>query len=484
MTKANLTRLSTSGWVAYTEGADDFLMEFEGFRSSLIVNPVNGHSKFHPMPTPAVLDHFYDGTFSRSAQEPTPDTEFTQEVLHAMQNVIAHMRTLGAIAGENFTFHDVGCGYGAGVWAMQKLGAKATGNEANRVWIDQVNGLLDNALTAAPLDKALADLPYKIDFFFCAHVLEHLPNPLWHLKQIAKHISDDGVAYLCMPNAHNFSSLLGGRRCDSAFHFPMHLQYFSPRSLYDLIIEAGLEPLIGNTRLLNEQGRNGAWPIQEALDAGEVLPVDINAWNEAQCRNWLGSELFMVAAKPDNPRLKRNKALRQEVDNAYDFFAACSANRLVKRISAQTNNSVLFPGRSIAFGVGKPGSAILRSGWKEPENGFVWTIGKTSSLQFAIAADVSREKEVELRFHIVPLIRPPLLEAQLIHVSIGKVVRKSWRADKGGWYSLTVPAVYLASDSIMLRFEVPGACSLKVLGFNDNETVLGFQLLEMLLVPE
>lgn len=307
----------------YSELNDNFVMTYAGFSSHLMIDIMTGHSRFDPMPPSALLEQFYNGKFTRGAKPPSPETEFREEIVGIMGEVIEYLHGLGAIKEKTgFTFHDIGCGYGAGVWAMQKLGAKATGNEMNRDWVEQANQVLHGSISARPLDEVLDNLGYTVDVFLCTHVLEHLADPLWHLKQISKNMSDSGVAYICVPNSHNLLTLIGGRRNDKLFQFPMHLQYFTPKSLAAMLRESGLEPVQGNTRTLEETDSYGRWPIEALFGLEPNMAVDQAAWNHAQCQNFLGGEIFMLATKHVHPTARRNPNLDSEIERAFKFFNA------------------------------------------------------------------------------------------------------------------------------------------------------------------
>lgn len=316
-------------FVAYQEHDDQFVLDYDGFSSRLTIDPETGHSRFSPMPPQEVLDKFYNGIFTRSESAPTPEAEFRQDVIAEFKDLCDHLLDIGAIGSNQISYHDVGCGFGATVWAMQKLGAKATGNEVNRDWVDRANPHCHGGLSAKPLDEALDALGYKIDLFFCSHVLEHVPDPLWHLKQMAAHMSDCGVAWLAVPNANNFRAVMGGRRADRFFEFPMHLNYFTPKSLFSMIREAGLEPADGSTALVPpyEVDDRGRWPMDVLLGLPSHFAIDQDAWTEAQCKNWLGGNLIMLAAKPGHKSIRRRPDLEAVIEQTFQFGKMMEAAR-------------------------------------------------------------------------------------------------------------------------------------------------------------
>lgn len=294
----------------------DFAETYSGFSSHLIIDPNTGHMRFDPMPPRALLDDYYNGTFTRSEDQPTPEREFTQQILEIMRGLKSYLQDTGGLE-EGFSFHDVGCGFGASVWSMLQLGVRATGNEVNRSWIDAANPHCGGKLSAEPLDHVLSALSYRVDAFFCAHVLEHVTDPLSLLKLMAKHMSDEGVAYLCMPNIHSVRTIRRGIRDSGAYAFPMHLNYFTPKSLVAMVRQAGLEPVQIETRSMFEDG---------------ATPQD--------CEELRGWELFMLAVKPGNTLANRQGDIDQKCAEAYRYFncslpathlAALPRGRLVRR---------------------------------------------------------------------------------------------------------------------------------------------------------
>ncbi len=284
----------------YKEGVHEFCESYDGFTSQLMIDRSTGHMRFQPTPSNELLDRYYNGTFVRSEDEPTPEKEFTPQVFEVIRGLKDYLQA-NADLPDDFTFHDVGCGFGASVWAMHKLGVRATGNEANQKWVDVANPHCNGGLSAKPLDQVLAALPYKIDAFFCAHVLEHVPDPLSQLDLMARHMSDRGVAYLCMPNIHNLRTIRRGVRDSAAYFFPMHLNYFTPKSLVDMVREVGLEPVQLETRSMFDD---------------EATPED--------CESLRGWELFLLAAKPGNTVVKRQDDIDLNCEQAFAYFNAAS----------------------------------------------------------------------------------------------------------------------------------------------------------------
>jgi SAM-dependent methyltransferase len=289
-------QMETHMFEPYQESNDEFIESYDQFTSRLVIDPASGHMRFDPTPSGELLGRYYNGTFVRSEDEPSPEKEFNPQLVETIRGLKGYLQEVGGL-GEGFTYHDVGCGFGASVWAMRRLGVRATGNEANQKWVDAANPHCSGSLSAEPLDRVLAALPYTIDAFFCAHVLEHVPDPLRQLELMAQHMSPDGVAYLCMPNIHNLRTLRRGVRDSAAYFFPMHLNYFTPKSLAAMLSVVGLEPVQLETRTMFDDGATSE-----------------------DCQRLLGWELFMLAAKPGNTRVKRQADIADRCEQAFQSF--------------------------------------------------------------------------------------------------------------------------------------------------------------------
>lgn len=99
----------------YEEGGDRFIEKSEGFSSRLHINKNTGHIQFHPMPSQELLARYYNGAFTRSEEGPKPETEFVPRVLDIVTALKGYLQSVGGMP-DTFTYHDIGCGFGAGVW--------------------------------------------------------------------------------------------------------------------------------------------------------------------------------------------------------------------------------------------------------------------------------------------------------------------------------------------------------------------------------
>ncbi len=317
----------------YSEGKDSFVEQFDGFSSRLHINKNTGHLQFHPVASQDILDRYYNGSFTRSEEGPKPENEFTPQILDIVVALKGYLQTVGGMP-ETFTYHDIGCGFGAGVWGFQQHGIKATGNEANKTWVDAANPHCNYALSSEPLEKVLEGIGYKVDVFFSAHVLEHVPDPLAVMKTVAAHLSENGVFYITVPNNHCRRVQLQGRRTgldyltlDNTGNFPMHLNFFTAKSMAHLLRQAGLEPFQVETRPLDEL------PDTQAAQRDETRRQFYETNPQSAL---LGGELFMLAGKPGNTTAERAPNLDQQIEDALSNFRLGQ-----KRLASQTRSHFL-----------------------------------------------------------------------------------------------------------------------------------------------
>ena len=110
---------------------------WKNFESSLLYNPETSFMTFYPKPQELILDDFYSSDFMRGEKDPTPKSEFTPAMLTVAKGVIDLMKYYSQ--KDHWNIYDVGCGYGALVWAWQQMGHSAYGNELNPTWVSEAN---------------------------------------------------------------------------------------------------------------------------------------------------------------------------------------------------------------------------------------------------------------------------------------------------------------------------------------------------------
>lgn len=294
----------------YSEGNDLFIEHYGRFTSRLHVDEETGHMQYYPMPGEDIIDHYYNGIFTRGEKDPLPSEEFRPEIIEEVKAVNQYARDVGQFTG-NFSVHDIGCGFGAYPWAWQQLGHMASGNEANRRWVKEANPYCQNRLFSEPLNDVLSNLGYKPDYFFTCHVFEHLADPLAMMQIVSNHMSDSSVLTIRVPNNQCFRVLCAGRRTGKDYlndsggaGFPMHLHFFTAKSMDAMLRHVGLETIAAKTGTFDEP----------------QVVADDPTWPQQIVHNMLGGELWISACKPTNKTAKRMPNIDTFIEQAFQQF--------------------------------------------------------------------------------------------------------------------------------------------------------------------
>ena len=244
-------------------------------KASLVLDPKNGHQRFNPMPTQDVLKTYFTNDFQRA--KPVAAEIYTPDVSNVLKTLADNLRKKGL--PEKFRFHEVGCGYGAAVWAVQQMALKATGNEVSPTCVEFANKHCAGKIRAGSFEATASSLS-ETDLFFVVHALERIIDPQAALKLMAKKLSKKGFAYICVANGASHRAARSGIENCPYFGFPGFLHYFTPASLCQMIAEADMEPVVIETR-----------PMGELPDA----PGEINVGQ--RCERLLGGQLFVLAKR-------------------------------------------------------------------------------------------------------------------------------------------------------------------------------------------
>jgi SAM-dependent methyltransferase len=158
---------------------------------------------------------------------------------------------------------DYGCGSGAFARFAAHEGYEVVGLEPFSLGAPTTEEGL--TLLRKPLKDAAAELG-KFDVITLWHVLEHVHKPVELLRDLGKHLADDGVFVISVPN---FKSVQSELFKGAWFHLdpPRHLIHFEPETLASTLEKAGLRET-QEQPFLPEYGTSG-W-VQSVLNT--VLP--------------------------------------------------------------------------------------------------------------------------------------------------------------------------------------------------------------------
>ena len=289
-------------FVPYFEGSDHFVERYKNFSAQLVVNLKTGHMRFSPMPDSNLLDEFYSNSFTRSESDPTPESEFTENVISIAAGVIGHIKSIDPlkVLPERWNVFDIGCGFGGFVWAMQQNGMQAWGNELNPDWVKNANSYCNGSLFFGQFNEVQSLIKEKYDFIFISHTLEHLPDPVAVLRQAKSYLAENGLIYVNVPNSRSNRFRKKGRRSGIDYgNFPMHLNFFTPSSMSYLANESGFKLVQLRTRPLDEL---------EPLTHSD----DIERFDDL----YLGGELFALLAHNSNDTFLVDSNIEKKIRNS------------------------------------------------------------------------------------------------------------------------------------------------------------------------
>ena len=186
-----------------------------------------------PRPSAAALGAYYPDTYYPLDERPTPEAEAVARGL--LHTVSAWTQANGR---ERPRVLDVGCGVGLFLHLADEAGMQVRGVELS-------GSAVNYARTNFGLDVhhgTLADVgiaPESCDIVVMWHVLEHLPDPVAGLRQVADILAPGGLLLAAVPNFGSYEAHLFGRRWYS-LDAPRHLIHFTPHTLCAAVEHAGL----------------------------------------------------------------------------------------------------------------------------------------------------------------------------------------------------------------------------------------------------
>ncbi len=272
----------------FSENGELIKRSWKNFESSLLYNSETGFMTFYPKPQETILDDFYSSDFMRGEKDPTPESEYTPTMLTVAKGVIDHMNSL--YLKDHWNIYDVGCGYGALVWAWQQLGHSAWGNELNPTWVSEANEFCNDQIFFGNLDQGLKSIDCELDLFLISHVLEHVLDPAKILEEAASRLSKTGLIYVSTPNTKCLRVFANGRTSGIDFgNFPMHLNFFTPASIKKIGESVGLKLIQMDTRPFDEI---------ETTNSDAAYQYRYN-------KRFLGGELFSLFVGADSELAER-----------------------------------------------------------------------------------------------------------------------------------------------------------------------------------
>ncbi len=191
--------------------------------------------KTHPQPSLSDLPKYYE------SDDYISHTDGKRSLFEKMYQLVKRKAIRDKInliefwTGEKGTVLDIGSGTGDFLNEAKKYGWKAVGMEPS-----------DKAKAVARQKSVcmVETYPELEDHFFDVitmwHVLEHVPDLEFQLKQLKRLLKPDGVIFIAVPNFKSFDATHYGKYW-AAFDVPRHLWHFSKTAMEKLFAVENLK---------------------------------------------------------------------------------------------------------------------------------------------------------------------------------------------------------------------------------------------------
>ncbi len=142
---------------------------------------------------------------------------------------------------------DYGAGHCDFLRAARERGHEVEGINPNAFAAEWAGRVLD--IKVHPVFGRDFSTDKRYDLIISDQTVEHLDHPKKDLARMRELLTDDGVAYIDVPNWHTVRRLRSGVDC---LKDPMHFNYFTPDTLADMAQRSGLRvirkaPVVGQT---------------------------------------------------------------------------------------------------------------------------------------------------------------------------------------------------------------------------------------------
>lgn len=140
---------------------------------------------------------------------------------------------------------DIGCAWGYFLELAKKHNWESYGVElSERASYYCREKLHLNVFTGRLEEASYPDQYFNVVTMF--HLLEHIPNPRNFLREINRILRKKGLVVIEVPNIGSLKSKVAGEKWRHLVP-PMHLYYFSPKTLSQLLRETGFQPVRAET---------------------------------------------------------------------------------------------------------------------------------------------------------------------------------------------------------------------------------------------
>lgn len=216
---------------------------------------------FFDAPDAGVLSRYYNSEYAQAGASSwyNVDADYAPSKVVRRADRIASMSERFGF-GPTHVYHEVGCAFGGTVHELNSRGYATSGTDLAKPAISDGRLRGNMHIFAEPDIAFLAGRRTKPNVVYGYHVLEHMPDPILYLKELAKLLPPDAIVIMFVPNSMAVVPLTYGYNTYMWFYYPAHLNMYSPGSLTCLADAAGYELL-------------DLWTHAENLDPDRVARV-------------------------------------------------------------------------------------------------------------------------------------------------------------------------------------------------------------------
>jgi len=207
-------------------------------RFRMVRCPQCGLIFLNPRPGPEEIGEYYPDDYEPYLRSVHASGSALQDLIQRVR-LRSRVRVVTQLV-QNGRLLDVGCGSGGFLREMRRLGWEVQGVEINAKMAQFVRTQLELDVLEGTLESA--SFPGdSFDIVTMWDTLEHVHDPLSTLKEAHRILRPGGYLICSVPNAASLDAGLFGRYW-IGLDFPRHLYVFSPSTLAELMLKAGLLP--------------------------------------------------------------------------------------------------------------------------------------------------------------------------------------------------------------------------------------------------
>lgn len=189
------------------------------------------------MPARDQLGELYEGNFFDTYYNDLAESKEKQSYVYL--NFGNKLDQIEKRTGRRGRILDVGCSYGFFLDVARQRGWDVVGLEVSKYSAAYARERLGLMVVERPIVEAKFS-EGSFDVITLWAVIEHLPNPREVVQHVGKLLKDDGMLVLHTGNVESYRARIEGRRW-RAWLPPIHLVYFSPKTMCTLVERCNLE---------------------------------------------------------------------------------------------------------------------------------------------------------------------------------------------------------------------------------------------------